>query len=290
MAARLFLVFLALVSGACAAAAGRSEAFVAAQQLFEQKRLPEARAAFERVVTAEPQNALAFHLLGRCWVARGDEAAVEEGIKALARAVELEPENTIFLGIYGGNLLQLASRNSSPLAASRGRDAMEKAVKLDPGYLDAREGLFQFYERAPWPLGSSAKAAAHLEEIRKRDADRATVLSVMSKVRAKEYAAAFSLCENVLAKKPDDYTALYQFGRTAIESGQNLDAGLKSLQRCLALEPPSPASPQHTHAWQRIGNLHEKALRPAEARAAYETALKLDPGNRQAADALAKLK
>jgi cytochrome c-type biogenesis protein CcmH/NrfG len=56
------------------------------------------------------------------------------------------------------------------------------------------------------------------------------------------------------------------------------------------MEPPTPASPTHSHVWQRIGTIHEQLRHSAEARIAYETALRLDPGNQQASDALAKLK
>ena len=79
-------------------------------------------------------------------------------------------------------------------------------------------------------------------------------------------------------------------GRTASISGENLARGLACLRECLKQEPPTPASPTHSNVWQRIGNLEEKLQHPAEARTAYETALKLDPNNRQAADALGKLK
>src|SRR5439155_1976850 len=106
----------------------------------------------------------------------------EQAVKWLERATALEPTNTRYLGDYGGASLELASRTRSYSAATRGRDAMEKAVALDPDYVDAREGLYQFYQQAPWPIGSSSKAAAQLAEIAKRDPDRATVLSVLTKV------------------------------------------------------------------------------------------------------------
>ena len=63
-----------------------------------------------------------------------------------------------------------------------------------------------------------------------------------------------------------------------------------NLKKCLALEPTSPAQPTHSNVLNRIGNLQEKLGHPAEARAAYESALKLDPGNKQAAAALAALR
>jgi tetratricopeptide (TPR) repeat protein len=241
-------------------------------------------------VASDPKNAEACHQLGLVIKARNDLPAYEEALKWLAKAVELEPTNPVYLGDFGGTSLLLASRTNSLSAATKGRDAMEKAVAIDPDYLDAREGLAQFYDRAPWPIGSNAKAAAHLEEIRKRDPERAAILSAVSKARTKDYAAAFNLCDEAIAKRADNYLALYHYGRTASISGQNLERGLECLQRCLKLNPPTPASPTHSNVWQRIGNIQEQLKRPDEARKAYEAALKLDATNSAAASALANLK
>jgi tetratricopeptide (TPR) repeat protein len=281
---------LAIIVANASAASSTVPDFDAAVSLFNARRYPEAREVFEKILTTDPKNAAAHHYLGRTIAARNNTPALEEAVVSLARAVELAPNNATYLGIFGGTSLQLAGRTNSISAATKGRDAMEKALTIDPDYLVAREGLFQFYQRAPWPLGSSAKAARQLAEIRKRDPDLATILGVVSKTNAKEFDAAFKLCEDVLQKQPDNYTALYHFGRTASISGKQLDRGLACLQRCLSFEPPTPASPTHSHAWQRIGNIQEQLQRPAEARTAYEAALKLDPSNRQASDALARLK
>jgi tetratricopeptide (TPR) repeat protein len=258
--------------------------------LFDAHRYPEARAAFESIVAAQPQNAAAAYYLGRSIEPRADANALPEAIKWYEKAATLEPENATYLARFGGASLILAGRTHSYFDATRGRDAMEKAVKLNPNDLDAREGLFQFYHRAPWPIGSSAKAAAQLEEIRKRDPARGTILSVLMKTANEDFAGAFQLCNEVLAKNPADYTALYHYGRTAALSGQNLEAGLKALQKCVTLPQPSPASPSPSNAWNRIGDIEQKLHHAPAARTAYETALKLDPNNVQAAAALAALK
>ena len=285
----IFAVIASFISSTLAAESPSTE-LEAALALFNAKRYPEARVELEKIIAADPTNAAAHHYLGRTIIARNDTAALEEGMVSLGKAVELEPNNAVYLGIFGGTSLQLAGRTNAISAAMKGRDAMEKALTIDPEYLMAREGLFQFYQRAPWPLGSSAKAAKQLEEIRKRDPDLATILGVVSKTTAKDFGAAFQLCEDLLNKKPANYVALYQYGRTASISGQNLERGLECLQQCLRFEPPTPASPTHSHVWQRIGNILEQLKRPTEARAAYESSLKLDPSNRAASEALAKLK
>lgn len=292
---RLTTVFVFMIASLGGIAAGAAEAmgsaaFLAAEALFKARRYPEARAEFEKIVATEPRNAAACHYLGLAWKLRNDTEAMEQAVVWLAKAVELEPKNATYLADFGGTSLQLASRTRSYSAATKGRDAMERSLTMDPGNLDAREGLFQFYTRAPWPLGSSAKAAAHLAEIRKGDADRGTALAVIAKANDKEYAAAFALCDAVLAKSPNHYVACYQYGRTAAICGQNLSRALAGLKKCLTQEPPSPAAPSHSNVWEKIGQIEAQLQHPAEARAAYETALRLDPGNQQASDALAKLK
>jgi tetratricopeptide (TPR) repeat protein len=130
---------------------------------------------------------------------------------------------------------------------------------------------------------------AHLEQIRRRDPERATALAVLSKASEKDYAAAFKLCDEALSRDPANYMALYQYGRTASVSGQNLTRGLECLAKALELKPPHPASPTHANILFRMGDLQEKLGSRAEARAAYEAALKLEPENRQASAALERL-
>jgi tetratricopeptide (TPR) repeat protein len=283
----LRLVAICLAVAAPASAETPTEAAIA---LFKAHQYPEARAALEKITSAEPGNAAACYYLGQTLLRRNDPTGLDEAVKWLQKAAELEPTNATYLADYGGASMELSGKTMSIGAATRGRDAMEQSLKLNPDNLDAREGLMQFYQQAPWPFGSSAKAAVQLEEIRQRDPDRATVISVIAKANAKDYAGAFKLCEDVLAKTPDNYTALYQYGRTASLSGQNLERGLESMKKCLTLPLPGPSSPKPTGAWYRIGVIQEKLGHPAEARAAYEAALKLDAGNKPASDALAKLK
>ncbi len=275
--------------GAPAETDGQERELAAARALQQQRHYPQARAAFQAFVGRHPNHAAACHELGLLWRMRVDDEAFKEAVKWLGRAAELEPTNARYVGDYGGTSLQLASRTRSVSAATKGRDAMERAIALDPDYLDAREGLYEFYRRAPWPLGSASKANAQLAEIKKRDPDRALLLSVNAKVAARDYDGGFKICEEMLARKPNDYTALYYYGRTASVSGRNLEQGLYSLQKCLTLVPPTPASPSHSNVWHRIGNVLEKLGRIDDAKSAYESALKLDAANTQAASSRARL-
>jgi tetratricopeptide (TPR) repeat protein len=150
----------------------------AAIALVEQKQFASARAALEKIVAVESQNAVAYHYLGRAFNAGADKVSTEQAVKWLGRAAELEPQNATYLAAHGRALLQLAGQSKSLSAATTGRDVLEKAVALNPGQLDAREALFRFYQLAPWPLGSRAKADAHLAEICQRDRIRGSALLV----------------------------------------------------------------------------------------------------------------
>jgi tetratricopeptide (TPR) repeat protein len=257
--------------------------------LYKERKLPEARASLETITAAEPQNAAACHYLGLTLIRTHDPALLENAVVWLEKAVQLEPENIAYLFEYGGASLNLAGKKRSLGAANHGRDALEKVLKLDPGHLNAHEALYQFYQQAPWPIGSSSKASVHLEEIQKRDPYRATLLAIVTKTNAKDYPAAFKLCDDGLVQKPDDYILSLQYGRIAILSGQNLDAALAKLKKCLTLTPP-PKAPGAAFVQWRIGAILEKTGDLPAARAAYEASFAIDPSFTSASDALQKLR
>ncbi|MSU25120.1 MAG: tetratricopeptide repeat protein [Opitutus sp.] len=284
MISRRLVLALGLATAACAAPLDD------AIKLYDAKQFPAARAAFEHLTAAEPANAVACYYLAQTLRRRGDATGLEEASKWFEKASTLAPTNATYLAEHGTAMMLLAQKKTSISAATRGRDLLEKSLALDPANVDARETLYQYYQQAPWPIGSSSKATAQLEEIRQRDPDRATVILVSQKVSAKDYPAAFQLLDATLAKNPANYTALYFYGRTAAISGLNLERGRACLEQCLTLTPPSSTAPAPTFVWNRLGQLQEKLGHRTEARTAYESALKLDPTNQPAADALAKLK
>src|SRR5262245_20880594 len=116
--------------------------------LEKENRIPEARAALEKILAAEPNHAAACNELGTILRERIDPPQWEEAVAWLAKAVKLEPENAGYLADFGGASLELADRTRSPSAAARGRDALEKSLAIAPENLDAREGLYQFYMQA----------------------------------------------------------------------------------------------------------------------------------------------
>ena len=117
------MVLATLLAGGSLPAAGApgagSEDLRTAIELFSAHRYPEARAALEKIVAAQPGNAAAHHYLGRAIAARNDPAALESALVPLSRAIELDPNNALYLGIFGGTSLQLAGRSNSISAATK---------------------------------------------------------------------------------------------------------------------------------------------------------------------------
>jgi tetratricopeptide (TPR) repeat protein len=269
--------------------------FATARNLLQAKKYAEAREVLTRIVAADPKNAPACHYLGLACKAPRSLAAYEEALKWLSQAAALAPGDAGCLADYGGTSMEFAGMiRATSLTralgyATRGRDAMEKSLTIDPENLNAREGLFRFYTQAPWPIGSSSKAAAQLAEIRKRNPDRALRLGVQTAVGTRDYAAAFTLCEKAIAGNPENYLALCFYGQAAAISGLRLERGIACLQKACSLASPAQSVFSKSNAWFCMGNIQERLKRVAEARNAYQTALRIDPNNKPAAGALARI-
>ena len=249
-------------------------------------------------------------------------------IALLEKCVAAEPGNSKFHQWLGRAVGLQAAQNgivSGAMSVRRVKAELEKAIELDPLNLEARQDLAVMYRAAPGFLGgSNAKAAEQVAFIRRHDPALASQLDgdflfadkkydaaiaayqesarlhprPMIQVRIslahqyrKDWTESFAALDRALAMDANFAFALYQVGRTAALSGQQLDRGEQRLRTYIAmparedLENPSIAA-----AHFRLGNILEKKGDLAAARTEYETALKMDPKQKQAREALAKLK
>lgn len=288
-----FVLFLAivLVLPSAPVRAADSPQLSAAIALFDAHRVPEAREQLAALVAREPKNIRALWYLGRCGLKMQNRT---EAADALARAAALAPRNDAILADYGTACLLRATELGHTFGAigfaRRGRNALEQAVNLSPDTIAYREGLVQFYTRAPYFAGGDFdRAYAHIAEISKRDPVRGAVIRANTLCSEKRYDEALAACETLLRDQPDSYLVLYTIGRIASETGRNLARGEESLHRCLQLTPKTE-EPDHAGAHYRLGLIAEHARRPDDARREYRAALALEPSFDQAADALARLK
>lgn len=281
------LAFLSLAT--LGVAAVDPAAFKAATDLYQQRKPLEAQKAFEALARADGQNADVQFYLGRLALQRDD---AEQAVIFLEKAVALAPTDSRYfhrLGDAYGRAALKAGIFSQMSLAGKCRTAYEKAVELDPKNVDARFSLLGFYQQAPGIVGGGLdKAHAQAEEIKKLDANRGRLAVAGLYIVEKKFDLAFAQFEDALKPNPDDYAALFQFGRLAAISGLRMDEGLVALRKCLTQTPPEGQPPLAAAHW-RIGFILEKKGDKAGARAEYEASLKLDPKFPQALEALKKL-
>jgi tetratricopeptide (TPR) repeat protein len=270
------LLFLSLL-GATVAAASAPTDLASAQALFEAGKYPEAQQQLERMAASDPANADVHYYLGRIALEHEDP---ETAIHEMERAVALAPGNArdhSGLGIAYGKAAQKAGMVSGFALARRCVAQFERAVELDPRDLDARILLFKYYSRAPAIVGGGAqKAADQAAAIERLDRRRGLLAFAGLDIADGKFDPAFAALEAVLKTFPDDYDALYLVGRVAAASGRHLERGLACLRLCLTL-PASPGAPSHAAAQWCMGNILDQMGAPDLARAAYRTALQLDP-------------
>jgi tetratricopeptide (TPR) repeat protein len=290
-------------------------------QLFEARKYPDARAI---LLPHGEGDARAAYYLGRIEMGSDDAGKAAEWFE---RAVRLNPKSAVYydwLGRAYGTQARGASIFRLPGLARKTKSAFETALALDPDNLDVRDDLIAYYTQAPgFAGGSKEKAREMLLEIKKRNAyrgslaaaslcvgekdiacaereltgvvttypDSAAVYALLAAFYAnqKQFDKAFTVLDERLRTKPTEVTTLYQVGRTASLSGQNLDRGEQALKTLLA-SPTPERGPAPASIHYRLGMIYEKKGATDLAREEYRAVLKLNPRHPDAQKALAGLK
>lgn len=290
-------------------------------QLFNARKYPEARTA---LLPYGERDANAAYYLGRIEMEHADPGKAVEWFE---RAVKLNPKSAVYydwLGRAYGTQAQNASKFRLPFLAKKTKGAWETALALDPDNLDVRDDLITYYTRAPGFLGGSKEKASDMAlEIKKRNSyrgsiaagnlcaatndsacverelrgmvadypDSSAVYALLAAFYAnhKAFDKAFAVLDQRLSAKPNELTTLYQVGRTASLSGQNLDRGEQALKTYLA-NPTPERGPAPAHVHYRLGTIYEKKGAKDMAREEYRSALQLNPKHQEARKALAGLK
>lgn len=290
-------------------------------QLFNARKYQEARTAL--LPYGERDDSAAYYL-GRIEMENNDPGKAVEWFE---RAVKMNPKSAVYfdwLGKAYGTQAQSASRFRLPFIAKKTKGALETALALDPDNLDVRDDLITYYTRAPGFLGGSKEKAREMAlEIKKRNPyrgamaagnlcaavndsvcverelrdmvtnypDSSAVYASLAAFYAnrKAFDKAFAVLDQRLRAKPNELTTLYQVGRTASLSGQNLDRGEQALKTYLA-NPTPERGPAPAHVHYRLGTIYEKKGVKDMAREEYRAALQLNPRHQEAQKALAALK
>lgn len=295
--ARKVLLLLSLVWFARAGAATVADPtplqaeLAAANALLQERKIPEARAAFEKILAASPNNPSAHSSIALLACEDGDW---EKALRHASKAIGTEPNHAHHQYVWGAanGIAALKSGVFAKLGhAKKCLAAYKRAVELEPESIQYRWALLNYYQQAPGVAGGDkALAYAQAEEIKKLDPERGRQALVQVYMSDKKYELAFAEYDELLRRNPDDHGVLYQFGRLTLMSGQRLDEGMAAFRHCLTLPPPNQnAALMRADLHWRLGNVWEAKNQLDDARKEYNASLKENPAFRPALRALEKL-
>ena len=280
------LVFAFIVAVGLAASA---DELATAKKLYAEKQYPEAQVAFAAIVQGDPDNAEAAYYLGRLASRRHE---FDRAIAWFEKATTLDPHNSGYFAELGGaygDAADEAAMFSKKNLAKKCLAALEQAVALDPGNLEARNGLVTFYKRAPRFVGGGMdKAYLQAEEIRRLDPVRGAIVLSDLYLGEKKFAQAYQVCEATCHEHPEAKTLFFQLGRVCAATGQHLERGEAALKEYLQCAPKENEPGLHAAHWQ-LGAIYEKQGKRDDARQEYAAALQIKPDFAAAQQALAKL-
>lgn len=156
---------LAACIGLCAATAGFALPASLAHPILRDLVTGHAQDALNKLSNAlaqDPRDAQAFEL--RCRV-QIQERHWSRAVSSCEQAVKLDPDNSDFhlwLGRAYGGRAETANRFAALTLAVKVRDALQKAVQLDPHNVAAYSALGDYYVQAPGFLGGGLDRAQSL--------------------------------------------------------------------------------------------------------------------------------
>ena len=104
----------------------------------------------------------------------------------------------------------------------------------------------------------------------------------------KDFKAAGSELDAALALDPHYMSAVFRIGQLAVLGNGNLAHGEEMLRKYLAYSPKNDEPPlARAHYW--LGQIFEKQGKKAEAKASFAASLKLNPSQKDVAEALKRV-
>jgi tetratricopeptide (TPR) repeat protein len=281
--------------------------------------------ALQAAAAKDPQNGDVQLLLAKSYLELQQHDAA---IKSAEKAVAIEAQNSIYhewLGRAYGEKADHAGWFSAISLAKKTRREFEAAVQLDARNFSARQALIEFDCSAPGLVGGGEdKALPQIKQLAEMDAAEGHYAAGNCRRQKKDFAAADEEFAKALESDPKSAELIFDIGDYAVKRGQTerliavADAGervapgdarakfYRSVALVLKKENPEEAErllkeyaeraptrsgyprPAAAHAW--LGRLFEDQNKTEEAAREFENALKLDPKNKMAQEALKRLK
>ena len=315
-----------IASGTIAATTVKQEASLeAGRRAYEASEYPKAILTLRAAAAADPRNGDVQLLLAKSYLELQQH---DPAIKSAEKAVAIDPQNSIYhewLGRAYGEKADHASWFSAISLAKKTRKEFETAVQLDAKNYSARQVLIEFDCSAPGLVGGGEeKAWPQIKQLAEMDAAEGHFAAGNCRRQKKDFAIADEEFAKALESNPKSAELIYDIGDYAAkraepelllavaDSGERVAPGdprgqfyrgvalvlnkenLEKAERLLtayAKKAPIRSGyprPAWIHAW--LGRLFEEQSKMEEAANEFESALKLDPKNKMAQEAMKKLK
>jgi len=315
----------ALCIASAAMAVKQETGLDAGRRAYEASDYAKAIQVLQAAAAKEPQNGEVQLLLAKSYLELQQH---DPAIKSAENAVTIDPRNSIYhewLGRAYGEKADHAKLFSAISLAKKTRKEFETAVQLDGRNFSARQALIEFDCSAPGLVGGGEeKALPQIKQLAEMDAAEGHYAAGNCRRQKKDYAAADGEFAKALESKPKSAELIYDIGDYEVKRGQPerllavADLGervapgdprgqfYRGVSLVLKKENPGEAErllreyakkaptrsgyprPAAAHAW--LGRLFEDQSRMEDAAKEFESALKLDPKNKMAQEALKRLK
>ncbi len=320
------LAALCVANWAVAATNVKQEASLEAGRLaFEASDYVKAIQTLQATAAREPQNGDVQLLLAKSYLELQQH---DPAIKSAEKAVAIDPQNSVYhewLGRAYGEKADHAGWFSAISLAKKTRKEFETAVQLDGKNFSARQVLIEFDCSAPGLVGGGEeKALPQIKQLAAMDAAEGHFAAGNCRRQKKDFAVAEEEFAKALESNPKSAELIYDIGDYAVKRSQPerllavADTGeqvapadprgkfYRGVALVLKKENPGEAErllreylktaptrtgyprPAAAHAW--LGRLSEEQNKMEEAANEFESALKLDPKNKMAQEALKRLK
>jgi tetratricopeptide (TPR) repeat protein len=250
-----------------------------ALSLYKSHHYADARNCFASLAVEQPNDSAVNFYLGRlAWWFDEDDVSVAY----LERAAKNSPGDARVQNALG-DTYGLKALNVGLFAkfgwAKKCLAAHLLAVQLAPNNVSCRWGLLGYYCLAPgFAGGGYDKALAQAAVIRALDPMGGRIAFATIYLAQKKNDAAFAEFDAGTRGAADDFIVLFQVGRCAALSGEQLDRGSAALRKCLTLTPPEgDEMPTSASVHFRLGNILEKKSKKAAAEAEYALATRDEP-------------
>ncbi|HYJ17563.1 MAG TPA: tetratricopeptide repeat protein, partial [Burkholderiales bacterium] len=231
-----------------------------ARQLTAEKKYPEARAEFQRLLQDNPDNADIAVTVALLSLQMNDLDAAEEQLK---RVLELNYKDEDSVRFHLGQVNEERKRYDEAAKWYLSVEGGEQYVLANARY------AFMLAKQ-----GRMADARKHLQELpAENQGQRVQILQTEAQLlrENKEYQESFDILQKALDSQPDHPELLYDVALAA-EKLNRIDVAESSLRKLITLKP------DHAQAYNALGyTLADRTNRLAEAREYIEKALKLSP-------------